>query len=260
MKIRNFLSYFALFNAGVFAGYFLHNQLLPPSNLNAYEIVIPGQRNAVDIQLPVFGQVLYKDGFIVLYDGEKKSPRCVVQVLTHKTLQGSVDRNQHDFAEDEEIPKHLRATLNDYRGSGYDRGHMAPATDCRKNVQRMAESFLLSNVCPQDPLNNRGYWAKFEKHVRDLTKQYSKVTVVTGPLFLPRGEPGERYVHYKVIGTNDVAVPTHFFKVLKLESGEVEERAYIIPNGHIAPETPLETFQVTVQEVERVSGVLFNLG
>ena len=107
---------------------------------------------------------------------------------------------------------------------------MAPAADCKNSVQSMADSFLLSNVCPQDAGLNRGYWLAFKRHVRDLTRHYKAVQVITGPLYLPQGRPGERFVQYRCIGPNDVAVATHFFKVLQLEqeSGDVEERAYIM--------------------------------
>lgn len=149
--------------------------------------------------------------------------------------------------------------MEDYIGSGLDRGHMAPAADCRKSVQLMTESFFLSNVCPQDAGLNRGYWLAFEKHVRDLTKYYKTVQVITGPLYLPQGHPGERFVHYRCIGENDVAVPTHFFKVLLLEheSGDIEELCYIIQNKIIPIDTPLESFETTVEKVERASGIIF---
>ena len=67
-----------------------------------------------------------------------------------------------DFKEDDILPKHLRATLADYRGNGFDRGHMAPAADHRSSQEAMADTFYLSNMCPQCPQLNRGYWAMLE--------------------------------------------------------------------------------------------------
>lgn len=193
--------------------------------------------------LPRVGQLIHRDGFTILYDGERKNPRCVIEALTREELQGSSDRASHEFREDENIPQHLRASLADYKGSGLDRGHMAPAANHKKSVQRMAESFFLSNVCPQSPELNRNYWAKVKRHVRDLTKQYDTVQVITGPLYMPQGEPGARFLYHRCIGENDVAVPTHFFKVLRLELGsDVEELAYIMPNEHIAPKRHLKRF------------------
>ena len=127
-----------------------------------------------------------------------------METFTKDSLQGSAERAKHEFNEDEKIPSHMRACLSDYKGSGFDRGHMVPAANCKKSVQRMRESFLLSNICPQEPSFNRFYWAMFERHVRDLAKQYKMMQVITRPLYLPEGEKGERFVHIKVIGDSDI--------------------------------------------------------
>lgn len=136
-------------------------------------------------------------------------------------MAGTVNRSHFKFKEYEDIPKHPRATLADYRNSGFDRGHLIPAGDCKASEEKMGETFLLSNICPQNPQFNRVYWAKLERHVRDLTKTSTVFHVVTGPLFLPKeSEDGTRWVKYQVIGNGDVAVPTHFFKVIYLESSK----------------------------------------
>ena len=46
------------------------------------------------------------------------------------------------------------AELSDYRNSGYDRGHLAPAADMKNSSISMSESFLFSNISPQDPSFN----------------------------------------------------------------------------------------------------------
>ncbi len=64
----------------------------------------------------------------------------------------------------------------------------------------MDDTFFITNICPQNPQFNRGYCAKLEKHVRDLTKDNTNVYVFTGPLYLPSAEAdGKRYVKYQVI-------------------------------------------------------------
>jgi DNA/RNA endonuclease G (NUC1) len=85
-----------------------------------------------------------------------------------------------------------------------------------------------------------------------LREAYSRGT-------LQQGKSGERFVQYRVIGTNDVAVRTHFFIVLRLEqeSSFVEEFAYVMPNKQIARETPLEAFQTIVGKIEKVFGIIF---
>lgn len=73
----------------------------------------------------------------------------------------------------------------DYAGSGFDRGHMAPAADFNFDRAALAETYLFSNVCPQDPKLNRGKWARFEAEVRELALS-GTVHVVCWPVFDPR--------------------------------------------------------------------------
>lgn len=138
---------------------------------------------------------------------------------------------------------------------------MAPAADHRSSLDAMADTFYLTNICPQCPQFNRGFWAKFEKHVRDLTQYYKDICVITGPLYLPYSDKdGKRYVKYEVIGQNDISVPTHFFKVITMKDwkGDQETMAYILPNAEISQDTNFESFRTTVEKVERAAGIIFS--
>lgn len=121
-------------------------------------------------------------------------------------------------------------------------------------------------------------WAYFEGFVRDLTKNFTDVYVFTGPLFLPQpmkdstassilkqpqtgSNPGY-YVYYPVLGTiPNVAVPTHFFKVILATnssgSGEYAMGAFVLPNKAIDSKTPLTNFQVQLSSIEKASGLVF---
>jgi len=211
--------------------------------------------------LPVSSFHIDRPGYSLAYDARNRNPAWVYEHLTAEGLKGSANRAHSQFKEDEIIPTHLRASLADYKGSGFDRGHMAPAADHKATIKSMNDTFYLTNMCPQCPELNRGYWAEFEKHVRNLTSDNKNVYVFTGPLYLPYTDfdNGERYVKYKVIGDNDVAVPTHFFKVITTENllGGKTTTAYILPNKKIPDNTPLEKFRTTVQRVEKAAGILF---
>jgi endonuclease G len=238
---------------GVFAGRNIPearaDKAIEPSYYSQ-EIALPGH--------PSSSFVIHRSNYSLAYDARNRNPAWVYEHLTAESIKGNANRSHSDFKEDEQIPNSLRATLTDYKGSGFDRGHMAPAADHRSSPEAMTDTFYLTNMCPQCPQFNRGYWAKLEKHVRDLTKEYQNVYVVTGPLYLPLQEAdGKRYVKYQVIGQNDVAVPTHFFKVITLENwqGAIEKRAYILPNQEISSKIPLDQFKTTIQKVERAAGM-----
>lgn len=207
---------------------------------------------------PLSSFIVHRSGYSLAYDARTRNPAWVYEHLTADNTQGDTDRSQFAFKEDESIPEHLRTTLADYKGQGLDQGHMAPAADHRLNPTAMDETFYLTNICPQCPQLNRDYWSKLEKHVRDLTHQYHNVYVITGPLYLPYQEGKRRFVKYQVIGQNDVAVPSHFFKVIMLEDkqGQREVRAYILPNAVVASNTPLDNFRTTAQKIEKSAGLL----
>jgi endonuclease G, mitochondrial len=210
--------------------------------------------------LPATSYVIERAGYSLSYDPRTRNPIYVYEKLSANSLAGRVSRENFQFKEDPRIPKIFRSTLIDYQGSGYDRGHLAPAADHKCSSESMSDTFYLSNMCPQVPQFNRGYWSQLEKHVRELTKDYKTVEVFSGPLYLPNDDKrGNRIVSYSVIGENDVAVPTHFFKVLFLEEGkgDLKMQAYILPNAEIASDTPLDKFIVPIEKVQKAAGILF---
>jgi len=204
---------------------------------------------------PIIAQVLDRKSYISAYDGRCKNPYYVYEFLDEKSIDGSVSRYGMEFKEDVNLPNIIRSNLSDYKGSGFDRGHLCPAGDCTYSKEAMIDSFYLSNISPQVPKFNRGYWKKLEEHVRTLVTEYKRLEVITGPLYLPHNElNGNRYVKYQVIGKNDVAVPTHFFKIVRSKD---RTWAWILPNEEIDKSTPFIDFEVTLDKVERVSGIVF---
>lgn len=129
----------------------------------------------------------------------------------------------------------------------------------------MDQTFLLTNMCPQVGEGfNRDYWAHFEDFCRRLTNHYPSVRIVTGPLYLPRrdSQDGKWRVSYEVIGNPpNVAVPTHFYKVIFAEDGktggDVSLGAFVLPNAKIDNEKPLTNFEVPIEAIERASGLEF---
>ncbi|XP_063234746.1 endonuclease G, mitochondrial isoform X2 [Bacillus rossius redtenbacheri] len=203
------------------------------------------------------------DDYVLSYDRRTRVPHWVFEHLTKDKLKynDAVDRSKCQFYEDESQHIFFRALNTDYKGSGFDRGHMAAAGNHRLHQKHVEQTFVLSNMAPQVGRGfNRDAWNRLEKYVRKLTKKYVNVYVCTGPLYLPRKESdGKTYVKYQVIGANTVAVPTHFFKVVvgEAEDRSLEMEAYVMPNQVIDDNTPLSVFQVPPESIERAAGLLF---
>jgi endonuclease G len=209
-----------------------------------------------------------RSALVSSYDRRTRNPHWVVEHITPASLaQRDGDRKHSVFVEDEAVPNKFRAKLKDYYRSGYDRGHQVPAADCKWSQTAMNETFYLSNMCPQVGEGfNRDYWAHFEDFCRRLTVRYPSVRIVTGPLYLPKKDPVDNkwYVRYEVIGNPpNVAVPTHFYKVIFAESSPdstsapVAIGAFVLPNAPIPNEKPITDFEVPVEAVERASGLEF---
>ena len=154
-----------------------------------------------------------RSGFVASFDARTRNPRWVLEVINSDTVSGPGNRRRSNFVEDAETPASFRPKLSDYRGSGYDRGHLAAAAGHKDSQRAMDETFELINVSPQvgDGFN-RDYWARLERFTRELSgKSGGDVLVATGPLFLPtkaRGA-GELRARELEASTRGVDAGTH---------------------------------------------------
>ncbi len=130
------------------------------------------------------------DGFAVMYSGDRKTPIYSAESLNRHRIDDARKESRTDvFFADARVPSGDRATLDDYRGSTFDRGHMAPAGDMATS-NSMAQSFSLTNIVPQDAENNRNAWADIEKATRSYVRRAAgNVYVITGPVFAPGNCP-----------------------------------------------------------------------
>ncbi|KAM6170196.1 nuclease EXOG, mitochondrial isoform 2-T2 [Rhynchocyon petersi] len=185
------------------------------------------------------------------------------EAVTVSEPEGDADRKHCKFKPDPSISPVFSALNEDYLGSGWSRGHMAPAGDNKFSTKAMAETFYLSNIVPQNFDNNAGYWNRIEMYCRELTERFEDVWIVSGPLTLPQtGSDGKKTVSYQVIGQDNVAVPSHLYKViLARRSPESTEPlalgAFVVPNKAIGFQPPLTEFQVSLQDLEKLSGLVF---
>ncbi|XP_055457555.1 nuclease EXOG, mitochondrial isoform X1 [Psammomys obesus] len=197
------------------------------------------------------------------YDQAKRVPRWVLEHISKDKIIGDADRKHCKFKPDPSVPSAFSALNEDYVGSGWSRGHMAPAGNNKFSSKAMAETFYLSNIVPQNFDNNSGYWNRIEMYCRELTERFEDVWIVSGPLTLPHTrDDGTKTVSYQVIGEDNVAVPSHLYKViLARRSRESTEPlalgAFVVPNKAIGFQSQLPEFQVSLQDLEKMSGLVF---
>ncbi|WP_414080212.1 MULTISPECIES: DNA/RNA non-specific endonuclease [Variovorax] len=145
------------------------------------------------------------EAFAILHSGASKTPVFVAERLTRASIEDANEKRTNKFFADARLPRSERAELSDYKGSGYARGHMAPAGDM-PNPTAMAQSFSLANMVPQNPTQNSGAWSKIEQDTRRyVPRAKGNVFVITGPVFGPQSQ---------MVGANRVRVPTHLFKLV----------------------------------------------
>lgn len=198
--------------------------------------------------------VLIKEYYVICEDIADRLPEWVTYHLTRAMLQGDVQRTD-DFRPDPELTPGERSELVDYSHSGFDRGHMAPAADFKRNSAAMSQTFLLSNMAPQHPNLNRIMWGRLEDQVRQLADAHGSIWIVTGPLY--EDAAGHPTAPGKFIGPDHVAVPTHFFKAILCEhaSGTHEMFAFIMPNRAAPLSGQPKDYLVSVDQVEALSGL-----
>lgn len=191
-------------------------------------------------------RVITHKGYTVSYNYDWKIPNWVAYELTDWEVEGEVPRYDK-FKPDPMVPQYATAVTDDYKYSGYDRGHMAPAADMKWDEQVMKESFYLSNICPQNPNLNGGVWKDLEEQVRDLAYQKGSIFVVCGPIVNDAST---------TIGLNKVVVPQAFFKVLLQENnGEIHTIGFVYENK--SGSKPMSTYAMTVDEVEKMTNIDF---
>jgi endonuclease G len=217
-------------------------------NTNTAEVTNTDTYQAEEYFLPSStGQVIEYRDYVLSYDEEAEQAEWVAYILTKENLEKPWNKRSDNFMPDSRV-KTGSSTPDDYRNSGYDRGHLVPAADMAYDPEAQEETFLMSNISPQARNFNKGIWRELEELTRNWAKKFEQLYVVTGPVLseTPKG----------YIGENEVAVPTAYFKVL-LDLTEPEKKAiaFIVPN-QVSFE-PLYDYVASVDQVEALTGIDF---
>ncbi|MDP5229822.1 MAG: DNA/RNA non-specific endonuclease [Cellulophaga sp.] len=191
------------------------------------------------------GDIVHHTNFSLSYHEKHEQAEWVFYQLTKDQLTYD-DRKRPYFIEDPKVST-KSADWKNYRGSGYDRGHLVPAGDRRFSEFAYNETFYTSNISPQNSEFNAGVWNDLEKQVRYWCKKY-------GPLYIMTG--GVLDNNLSSIGDEDVSVPNYFYKIVARKEGDTLKMiAFLFPNK---PSTaPVKSFLVSVDEIEQKTNINF---
>jgi len=191
------------------------------------------------------GAVVEHDHFSLSYNELYEQAEWVAYTLKKSHLTYD-DRQRPYYIEDPGV-KTKSADWRNYKGSGYDRGHLCPAGDRRFSEYAYKETFYTSNITPQDKDFNAGVWNRLEMQIRYWCKQYGTLYIVAGGV-LEKGLPS--------IGEEDVAVPGWYYKIVARGYGnDVKVVAFLIP--HYETQKRLKQFLVPVDQIEHLTGIDF---
>jgi len=190
-------------------------------------------------------QIKAYEGFNVSFNKDNHTPNWVAWELLASESEGETPRSSY-FWQDTELTD--CPTSNDYKGSGYDRGHMCPAADQKWSENAMEDCFVMANMCPQNHSLNSGAWGTLENKCRQWVRRDSALVIVAGPIY--EATDKER------IGYAGVRVPGAFFKVIAAPYlKEPRGIAFVYPNMP-APGN-MQNYAMTVDEVEELTGYDF---
>ncbi|TWO31777.1 DNA/RNA non-specific endonuclease [Seonamhaeicola sediminis] len=213
-------------------------------------IIVEGEKvkrntNAYFLPTSTTGQIIHHNSYSLSYHEDHEQAEWVAYELKKSHL--SSTNFKRPYFEVDKTVKTGAAHWRSYKNSGYDRGHLCPAADRSYSKEAHDETFLTSNISPQDHDFNSGIWNKLEQKVRYWAHKYDGVFVVTGGVLKEKME---------TIGEDAVSVPNQFYKVLiDNNNGPIKMIAFLIP--HNDSDKPLHEFVVPVDEVEKLTGIDF---
>jgi endonuclease G len=193
-------------------------------------------------------QLVFHQSITLNYSEAHEQAEWVYYELAAIHLVDDKVKRRNNFRADPKVSTRS-ASVADYKNSGFDRGHLAPAADMAFNATSMSESFYMSNMCPQAPAFNRGIWKSLEALVRSWINDNTSLFIAAGPI-LQDSLP--------CIGKNNVYVPQYFYKAI-LQYNHIDETysaiAFLIPNE--GSSNSLSEYTVTIDALESLTGIDF---
>ncbi len=242
----------------------LRQELLPPPSRNP-NLLLGNPSNATTAVSNADNYLMLKPQYALSYSRSKKLPNWVSWQLQASNLAApGTSHRQNDFRADPDLPGDWPATqTRDYSGSGFDRGHLANSEDRSSNSADNSATFLMTNMVPQAPDNNRGVWVELENYCRQLVRSGQELYIIAGPN--GQGGVGDRGARRELSGGQPV--PANTWKVVLvldhpgagLASVNKNTRAIavVVPNVQGIKGNPWRAYRKTVREVENMTGYNF---
>lgn len=180
--------------------------------------------------------------YSVCYQELDRQAAWVKYTLRPEQVDGKAQRT-NDYRPDMDVADPVYAS--DYRGSGYDRGHLVPAADMKQDHHSMSQTFFMTNMSPQVPSFNRGIWASMERHFRSLVRRHGEAHVITAPIL----ENGLRSL------MTAVSIPQWYYKIIYFPQLK-KARAFLVENRKHTNAKVLD-FEVTIDDLEAITGFDF---
>ncbi|QNM85639.1 DNA/RNA non-specific endonuclease [Polaribacter pectinis] len=240
MKPKKIIALIALLI--LFSVYYFQEKNKNTSTINAIE---NNKANFNFLPTSTTGVVVKHNGYSLSYSEKHEQAEWIAYSLDKKDIVYT-NRKRPYFNEDPKV-KTKSADWRSYKNSGYDRGHLCPAGDRRLTLDGYNETFLTSNISPQNHEFNAGIWNKLEQKTRYWAKKYNHLYVVTGGI-LENNLP--------TIGKDKVSVPNQFYKILlDYTEPEIKAIAFLLP--HKESNKPLNNFVISIDELEEKTGIDF---
>ena len=191
---------------------------------------------------PHTDSIIHHQNYSLGYDEQTEQAEWVMYEFTPQEANNRRVKRKNNFRPDPAVQSGS-AELADYKRSGFDRGHLAPAADMAFSKQAMSESFFMSNMSPQRPGFNRGVWKNLEAQVRTWARE--EVIIITTGAVLSGGQ---------YIGSNSVLVPEAYYKIIYAPQRQIMI-GFLIPNEK--SDSLPQHFIVPVDRIEDITGINF---
>ena len=224
------------------------------------DIISPHNHSGIEIPEMVSDapeQVISYLGYTLSYNNETRLPNWVAYELTAEEAEGENPRKDR-FRQDPQAYG-PQGDKEDYKHSGWDRGHMAPAGDFKWSEEAMDETYYFTNICPQNTQLNTGDWKELEEQCRRWAVKYGKLYIVCGPVVQEN--------RHGTLGRNKVVIPDKFYKVVLIPvEGEWHAAGFIFDNppkrksrisGKPPVKRPLKSYMEDIGEIEQMTGIDF---